>query len=62
MVIFQLDVVHNSLNKLPQKSMDETRHPRKGVVIHRPQNGSGGIKWVKLTHGKSTTTLLTDCL
>jgi hypothetical protein len=27
MVIFQLDVVHNSLNKLPQKSMDEKSSP-----------------------------------
>jgi hypothetical protein len=27
MVIFQLDVVHNSLNKLLQKSMDENLSP-----------------------------------
>jgi hypothetical protein len=40
MVIFQLDVVHNWLNKLAQKSMDEKSSP---FVIHKPQNGSGGI-------------------
>jgi hypothetical protein len=38
MVIFQLDVVHNWLNKLSQKSMDEKLSPSvcpsKGVVIH----------------------------
>jgi hypothetical protein len=27
MVIFQLDVVHNKPNKLPQKSMDEKSSP-----------------------------------
>jgi hypothetical protein len=27
MVIFQLDVVHNWLNKLPHKSMDEKSSP-----------------------------------
>jgi hypothetical protein len=51
MMIFQLDVVHNWPNKLPQKSMDEKLAPfvaqAKGVVIHKPQNGSGGIKGVK---------------
>jgi hypothetical protein len=50
MVIFQLDVVHKWPNKLPLKSMDEksspslAHRPGKGVVIHKPQNGSGGIK------------------
>jgi hypothetical protein len=38
MVIFQLDVVHNWLNKLLQKSMDEKSstlcRPVQGVVIH----------------------------
>jgi hypothetical protein len=40
MVIFQLDVVHNRLNKLPQKSMDEKSFPS---VAH----GSGGIKGLR---------------
>ena len=49
-MIFQLDVVHKWLNKLPLKLMDEKSSPsvvplspRQGVIIHKPQNGSGGI-------------------
>jgi hypothetical protein len=45
-VIFQLDVMHNWPQKLPQKSMDEKLslcHSDRSIVIHKPQNGVGGV-------------------
>ena len=43
MVIFHLDVVHNWLNKLPQKSMDEESSPSVAQV-RVLSFGSGGVK------------------
>jgi hypothetical protein len=56
MVIFQLDVLHNWPNKLPQKSMDEKLSSfllsRPVFVIHKPQNGTSGVVGFKQAHGK----------
>jgi hypothetical protein len=42
MVIFQLDVVHNIGWKFISLC-----HLGNGIVIHKPQNGFGGIKGIK---------------
>jgi hypothetical protein len=47
-VIYQLDVMHTWSNQPPQKSVDEKSSPsvvqiEKSIVIHKPQNGLGGI-------------------
>jgi hypothetical protein len=45
-VIFQLDVVHNWPKELPKNQWMKTIslcRPEQSIVIHKPQNDTGGV-------------------